>query len=93
MDYPRDKLARDFFATLALTVFAQARNWQLGHEKYASILFATLALTVFGHSPKLAPQLWKICKHIFRSIRLNSFCASANLVGSVIYTKLETLVS
>ena len=47
MDYPRDKLARDFFATLALTVFAQARNWQLGHEKYASILFATLALTSF----------------------------------------------
>jgi len=37
-----------FFATLTLTVFAQARNWQLGHEKYASIFFATLALTVFG---------------------------------------------
>ena len=47
MDYPRDKLARDFFATLALTVFAQARNWQLGHEKHASMFFATLALTSF----------------------------------------------
>ena len=46
------------FATLALTVFAQARNWQLGHEKYASILFATLALTV-------SQQLSKCYQHIF----------------------------
>lgn len=57
MDYPRDKLARDFFATLALTVFAQARNWQLGHEKYASILFAAFGLTVFAQARCLAARL------------------------------------
>lgn len=58
MDYPRDKLARDFFTTLALTVFAQARNWQLGHEKYASILFATLALTVFAQARTWSARLY-----------------------------------
>ena len=35
----------------------------------------------------------KLARDFFRDTRFNSFCASANLVGSVIYTKLETLVS
>jgi len=45
----------------------------------ASMLSATLTLTSFGHSPKLAPQLWNVCKHTFRSIRLNSFWTSSEL--------------
>ena len=46
------------FATLALTTLAQARNWQLGHEKYASIFFAAFGLTSFQH-------LSKCYQHIF----------------------------
>jgi len=33
------KTSKLVFATLALTSLAQARNWQLGHEKHASMFF------------------------------------------------------
>lgn len=57
MDYPRDKLARDFFATLALTTFAQARNWRLSYGKYVNILSAAFGLTVFAQARCLAARL------------------------------------
>ena len=36
---------------LTLTTFAQARNWRLSYEMYASIHFAAFGLTVFGLRP------------------------------------------
>jgi hypothetical protein len=45
-------------AILTLTTFAQARNWRLSYEMYASIHFAAFGLTVSQH-------LSKCYQHIF----------------------------
>ena len=47
-----------FFATLALTVFAQARNRRLSYGKYVNIFSAAFGLTVSQH-------LSKCYQHIF----------------------------
>ena len=58
------------FATIALTTFVQARNWQLGHEKYASIFFATLALTVFAQARTLRLSYEKYASILFAAFGL-----------------------
>ena len=54
MDCPRNKLRGIFFATLALTSLAQARNWRLSYGKYVNILSAAFGLTVFAQARCLA---------------------------------------
>lgn len=58
MDYPRDKLARDFFCDTRFNSFCASANLVGSVIKTSKLVFATLALTSFQHLSKCYQQIF-----------------------------------
>jgi hypothetical protein len=79
-----EKHASMFFATLALTSFCASATSGGLNMKNTQARSSHSNLNNICASAKLAPQLWKICKHIFRSIQLNSFSTFIKMLSTYI---------